>query len=45
MRVKKTDKSIPLPSYYSGVVYLEPKQTREVDVLSEFTYQGFQLQP
>ena len=31
--------SIPLFLYYSGVVYLEPKVTREVDVLSESTYQ------
>jgi len=31
--------SVTLASYYSGVVYLEPKVTREVDVLSESTYQ------
>jgi hypothetical protein len=31
--------SVPLFLYHSEVVYLEPKVTREVDVLSESTYQ------
>ena len=32
MSVPKTVKSAPLSSYYLGIVYLEPKVTREVDV-------------